>query len=513
VSGYNPSGLYKEIEVEEFPWTFDQFQRYAVLGSLIDVFFKGKAPGLLDVGGVAPTRDGKAYWFPALRISPENTKIVDLAPCTGENFIRGDTRALPLSDGLFDLVSALDILEHISKEGRTQAISEFSRVTRDMVFLSSPFKDDAIERTEDLLFSQIQELFGIEHVQLKQHKTYGLPEVEEVSRELETKGFEGMGFSYGSLENFLFFQSLKNCLMFKEKWERMHACIDRFMCRLSSPLDFSGPFSRHFWVYSKIRSREELEEGLGELKETLQSRDHGISLLSLLKDFNRDLIRVFYPESVSALVVTTENGKKLENCLRHLLTQEVQFDLEVCVWDIKNSQEIQRKVESTFPGVKYLGIEGEKTAREGILEAAFLLKGGYVLFLDENVLLPKDSVRSFLKNSKERGGDALITPQILVQSSQAVPETQEKNEKVMFWVKRPKKKKLEKNYPYAEPYDSRRSCWVWSPWLFIPRSMLLKREEDKKSLSKENIFLWGNDKDPMRIVFLDDFMVYYVRQR
>jgi hypothetical protein len=497
--------------VEEFPWTFDQFQRYAVLGSVLDVFFRGKTPGHLDVGGAAPTRDGKTYWFPALRISSENTKIVDLAPCVGEGFIRGDARALPFPDGFFDLVSALDIIEHIPKEGRIEAIDEFSRVTRDMVFLSSPFKDDDIELVEALLFSQIKELFGIEHVQLKEHKTQGLPAVGEVNRELETRGLEGAGFSYGSLENVLFFQSLKNCLMYKENWETIHSCIDQFLYRLASPLEFSGPYSRHFWVYSKLRSREEMHEGLQMLKETLHRRRCGDSLFSLLKDFNRDLTRVFYPESVSALVVTTGKGKSLENCLRHILTQEVQFDLEVCVWDIRNLPEIKREVESSFPGVKYFGAEGKKTTREELLEIAFLLKGDYFLFLYENVLLPKDSVQSFFKNSKERGGDVLLTPQILVQNSQLPPDTQEKNEEVMFWNKKPRKKILKKNYPQAESYDPHRSYWVWSPCLFISRRLLLKKEEDKKVLSRENIFLWGNEKDPLRIVFLDDFDVHYVR--
>jgi len=160
--------------VEEFPWTFDQFQRYAVLGSVLDVFFRGKTPGLLDVGGAAPTRDGKAYWFPALRISSENTKIVDLAPCAGEDFIRGDARTLPFLDGFFDLVSILDVIEHISKEERTGVIGELSRVTRDMILLSSPFKDDDIESVEESLFSQVKELYDLEHVQLKEHRVKGI---------------------------------------------------------------------------------------------------------------------------------------------------------------------------------------------------------------------------------------------------------------------------------------------------------------------------------------------------
>ena len=496
--------------MEEFPWTFDQFQRYAVLGSVLDVFFREKTPGLLDVGGAAPARDGKTYWFPSLRIFSENTKIVDLAPCAGEGFIRGDARTLPFLDGVFDLVSVLDVIEHIYKKERVGVIGELSRVTRDMILLSSPIKDDDIESVEELLFSQVKELHDLEHVQLKEHRVMGLPVIEEISRELESRGFKGKGFCFGSLENFLFFQSLKNCLMFKEKWEKMHACIDQFLCRLASPLEFSGPFSRHFWVYSKIRSREELDEGLLKLKETLHKRYHGNSLLSPFKDFNRDLIRVFYPKSVSALVVTTENGKNLENCLRHLLTQEVQFSLEVSVWDIRNSPETKREVESSFPAVKYFGAEGKKTTREELLEIAFLLKGDYVLFLDENVLLPRNSVQSFLRNSRDRRGDLLLTPQILVQKSHLPADTQEKKKKVMFWTKKPKKKTLEKNYPHAETYDPQRSCWVWSPCLFISRRLLLKKEEDKKVLSKENIFLWGNEKDPLRIVFLDDFNVHWM---
>src|ERR1700753_4190811 len=77
--------------------------------------------------------EGARGWRPRLPI--KGTRFVDIsAPALeqlsarGGNVTLGEVTALPFADGAFDLVCALDIIEHVDDENG--ALSELSRVTR-----------------------------------------------------------------------------------------------------------------------------------------------------------------------------------------------------------------------------------------------------------------------------------------------------------------------------------------------------------------------------------------------
>ena len=124
----------------DFPWTYDQFQRYSVLKACIEVLFREKSPQVLDVGGTSPDRRGEACWFPVHKTARSEAYVVDIISCPGKGFIQGDGRNLPFKDNSFDLVCCLDVLEHIEEADREGLLQELCRVSRDVVLLANPFE-------------------------------------------------------------------------------------------------------------------------------------------------------------------------------------------------------------------------------------------------------------------------------------------------------------------------------------------------------------------------------------
>ncbi len=484
--------------MSDFPWTYDQFQRYSVLKACIEVLFSEKSPRVLDVGGTAPDRRGEACWLPVHKTARIEAYVVDIISCQGERFIQGDGRKLPFKDNSFDLVSCLDVLEHIEEADREGFLQELCRVSRDVVLLANPFKDKEIEKAEQVVFDQIKTLAGVEHEQLKEHKAFGLPEKTGVSEALSKNITFGTEFSFGSLENWLFLLSLKYSFWYKADKENIHELLDRFMTSRLNPLEFEPPFYRHYWLYSHKRSMDDLVVVAEEVKTKLVDYIPKESLLEGLPKFNRELVRAFYPESVSAVVVTYDKGKNIDKCLNHLLSQKVDFNLQVTVLDLSKSQDLKYKLKDFFPGVLYLSLGEDEEVNTTLLKAAAGLKGDYVLLLSEDVFLPANSVQSFYIELKKDAEYNLLSPVVL---------DDEGTEQVTFWVSRKQRKRWKKKRKtYKRESSQKPFHWIESECLFFKKSALFK-QDNRYPLKRENIFLWGNDSRPLDVVYFEEFVV------
>ena len=120
-------------ENKDFPWTHDQFQRYAVLKEFLDVFHAGEEICVLDVGGVSFDRVGKRQWLPIKQIRAISSYAVDKVFCLEQDFIQAEGTRLPFRSESFDVVSALDVLEHIPPPSRADFLKELRRVSRDNI--------------------------------------------------------------------------------------------------------------------------------------------------------------------------------------------------------------------------------------------------------------------------------------------------------------------------------------------------------------------------------------------
>lgn len=96
------------------------FYRAALLGGLGLANARGR---VLDVGGY----DG--FWLSRLQADSRVSVDIDFVPgFSGVAYLQGDGLRLPLRDGMFDVVFALDVLEHVDDERRF--IAELLRVLR-----------------------------------------------------------------------------------------------------------------------------------------------------------------------------------------------------------------------------------------------------------------------------------------------------------------------------------------------------------------------------------------------
>jgi predicted SAM-dependent methyltransferase len=91
----------------------------------------------------------------------------------------GSTIKLPFDENSFDVVILSDVLEHLPKEIRAQAVNEAIRVSRKKIIISGPFGKEAA-RQDKLLAKYSVRKIGKMHPFFKDHLKYGLPETIEV---------------------------------------------------------------------------------------------------------------------------------------------------------------------------------------------------------------------------------------------------------------------------------------------------------------------------------------------
>jgi hypothetical protein len=478
--------------MENFPWTYDQYQRYAVLEEVLKVLNGKKKTSVLDVGGCSPDRKGRSLWLPLQRILKENSYVVDLLFCSERGFIQADGHFLPFKAGSFDVVSALDVIEHIPFKMRETFIQELSRVSRSSIVISAPFKDERLEQVEQILFDQVKELYGAEHQQLLEHKKCGLPEIEATRQHLGRHFLSQTDFAYGSLMNWLFFQSQKNQFLFSNKSEAIQILIDRWMISSDQRGEFIPPFSRHFWIGDKNLSQKELESGTALVKSNLVNRTGEKPNIEELGKWVDDMTLSRTAHKVSALVFSFGNDSIIEECLNHLLTQKGDIEQEVAVMDLSPGQSIGRFVRERFPMVQVFYPEKDELLSSLVSRLTAQLKGKNFLWISDGILLPADSVGKLIQCQKQASSPFILIPVLL-----------REGEDFIFWGRGKHssndRRKLHRFFEgkiqkKSHDFHAETAGWVYSECLFFPREALLERDFSNQSLNQESVFLWPSIK-------------------
>jgi SAM-dependent methyltransferase len=130
---------------------------------------------VLEVGSGS---EGIAYW-----LTGRDVTSVDPAIPGRE----GDARSLVFPERSFDVVVALDTLEHIRPEERIAVLRELVRVTRRRVILGFPTGPRAFE--VDVGLGRMLDRRGHTYPEwLDEHLRHGLPDASEVQAELQAYG-------------------------------------------------------------------------------------------------------------------------------------------------------------------------------------------------------------------------------------------------------------------------------------------------------------------------------------
>jgi SAM-dependent methyltransferase len=170
-----------------FAGMLNQLVRYAPVVELIRELPIGT---LLDVGsgstGIAPWLDD--HW----RITAVDADFTDYGsaagpPADGVSRLVGDARRLPFEDGAFDVVLALDLVEHIAPPDRASVLREVARVARRRAIVGCPAGSAALE-ADRRLFEQYRRRGERPPGWIDEHLEHGFPEPAELQDGLAGEG-------------------------------------------------------------------------------------------------------------------------------------------------------------------------------------------------------------------------------------------------------------------------------------------------------------------------------------
>jgi SAM-dependent methyltransferase len=164
-----------------------QLARFSSVVPLIQEVGPGE---VLDVGSGS---EGVAGWLgPDWRVTAVDLSFADAGAMAGPHDassrrVVGDVRDLPFEDDTFDVVLALDVLEHIAPDQRAAAIDQLVRTARRRVVVACP--------TGAAAFAADGRLAGSLRARgmhppdwLAEHEAHGFPEQEELRNWLAGRG-------------------------------------------------------------------------------------------------------------------------------------------------------------------------------------------------------------------------------------------------------------------------------------------------------------------------------------
>lgn len=296
---------------------FDQFQRYKVVQEIVDFARNDKSLKILDVGG-----------YPGLVsdfLPQDETLILDVVSCDKPNYVQGDGTSLPFEDASFDVVTSLDVYEHIPLEKRDAFIDELCRVSRDLIILSAPFKNRDVELAEQLLYDYVVRVFG-EFPTLKEHIDHGLPELDALLNRFKIKNMAAIHFPSGHLYNWLTMMLVKHYVTAVLDSEKIQTEVDKFYNLNFSHQDYQSPSYRQVVVVSQVRKYNFLTKLVNKFQPSEASGEalsHKLQLFQMLMDlFNLQMSQQITAKEAH-INSLRQNSKSLEQEIKKL-SREIQ---------------------------------------------------------------------------------------------------------------------------------------------------------------------------------------------
>lgn len=256
LAAYSPTGE-RCPAVESLPppghLPFDQYGRYQMMREALDAVrpILGAHLHVLDVGGFYRTGRGQEVLPAQLFLPRDEVVVVDQGPCALPGYMRGDGRNLTFADQSFDFVISCDTLEHVPSADRAAFWSELLRVARYGVLLAAPFASPEVVAAEALLFDYIKAELGVEQIQLKEHVTYGLPDLSATCRLLEERGLPHRVYPSGYVHAWLFMMVAKHYLFGRTHDYALHEQVDAYYTRFFATSERSEPAYRHLLLVAQ----------------------------------------------------------------------------------------------------------------------------------------------------------------------------------------------------------------------------------------------------------------------
>ncbi|MDQ3928624.1 MAG: methyltransferase domain-containing protein [Chloroflexota bacterium] len=188
--------------------------------------FRDPKSQVLDVGGYP----GVLHHF----VSPVyfDVHVLDVVPDDGSipNYTQGTGMDLPYPDHSFDIVTALDTLEHIPNTARERFLTEMMRVARHACLLVNPVQSVEADVAEETLDEYIRWILDAQQEQLREHRDYGLPDFSATADAFERNGWRTHSFPTANIYNWLLMMIAKHYLISlrDQKASGFERTLDRF---------------------------------------------------------------------------------------------------------------------------------------------------------------------------------------------------------------------------------------------------------------------------------------------
>ena len=184
-----------------------------------------------------------------------DVSVLDVGPDDGSipQYTQGSGMELPFEDGSFDVVTALDTLEHIPNVERDKFLGEMMRVARHGALLINPIQSVEADLAEETLNEFIKWALDAQQVQLAEHREYGLPNFAHTIDRFSTAGWELATFTTANVHNWLLMMLAKHYLisMRDEAASAFERTLDRFYNLSFSDSDMAEPAYRGVLVAAR----------------------------------------------------------------------------------------------------------------------------------------------------------------------------------------------------------------------------------------------------------------------
>jgi len=166
----------------------------------------------------------------------------------------------PLSDASFDVVVSCDTLEHVPPERRSAFLDELLRVARQYVVLAAPFDSEDTRLAEQIFYDFHLRRLGVVQPQLCEHRSHGLPDLQALREDLESRDLPYVEFPSGYLFNWILMMIIKDYVFSLPSSTTLHTAIDRLYNRHFFTSDQRSPAYRHVLVISLRGDQEVLAQ-------------------------------------------------------------------------------------------------------------------------------------------------------------------------------------------------------------------------------------------------------------
>lgn len=243
--------------------SFDHYQRYRLASQIVEAF-QPSGYAVLDVGGAL----GQGSLF----LPDKQITIADYAVDETPSAIQYGGKTLPWNDQSFSTVLCIDTLEHVPAGQRSGFVQELCRVTGELLVISCPFQEDGVAEIEGAMRDLLKHRWDRHDRFLQEHEEYGLPDVNEISAQLEDAGWSVIGLPNGYLPRWFAMQCAEYALGTAPELAETRARINALYNRNYYQYDNRFPAYR----IALIAKREPLTESERVALTSLVSSEHDL---------------------------------------------------------------------------------------------------------------------------------------------------------------------------------------------------------------------------------------------